>query len=153
MNVYDLEGKSIEYAMGYIHSRTMLKENKSLDTIEKMIYKAREKRAELAEGLEAGLFSALSEDVEVLTDYNKIDDKVLQKMLKEYEDKNEINPWMQLQFILTNMPKDHDYVQKAEAIYREMEDKTIDMETAVSRLNNIVLMVQDYLWGKDDNEK
>ena len=153
MDINQLKDKTREYAFGYIYGRKLLNENKSINVIENIISEAKEKNNEIASGLEDGVYSVLTENVENYTNVNEVADPVIKKMLVEYEHRSEVNPWMQLQFINSNLPHNDELVKKAEEIYRALEDGKIDEPTAKQRLGNIVMLVQNKLWGDNPQQE
>ncbi len=153
MDINQLKDKTREYAFGYIYGRKLLNENKSINVIENIISEAKEKNNEIASGLEDGVYSVLTENVENYTNVNEVADPVIKKMLVEYEHHSEVNPWMQLQFINSNLPHNDELVKKAEEIYRALEDGKIDEPTAKQRLGNIVMLVQNKLWGDNPQQE
>ena len=112
MDINQLKDKTREYAFGYIYGRKLLNENKSINVIENIISEAKEKNNEIASGLEDGVYSVLTENVENYTNVNEVADPVIKKMLVEYEHRSEVNPWMQLQFINSNLPHNDELVKQ-----------------------------------------
>lgn len=70
-----------------------------------------------------------------------------EKLSESTEYKSSVNPWQQLQFILSNEEKNSELYIKANNIYTDYENGKIDEITAKTRLGNLVMLVQNKLWG------